>query len=102
MSFLGRSQSEPFFNLTSLVVGTMTDFSLSGVLVGDSPKSMKFVLSVTTKLRTKFVLHQELMSALSSATVFCSITLLKMSVGCPCSGENQLMKVLNGWVFLTF
>ena len=73
-----------------MVVGKMTDFILSSVFEGNSPKSMNFVLSVTTKLRPKSVPHQELMSALSSETVFRPIALLKISVGSSCSGKKSI------------
>ena len=73
----------------------MTDLSLSGVLAGDSPKSMKFGFLAMAELRPKSISQQEL----TSATVLRLINLLKMGVGCPCLGKNRLMEVLDGWAF---
>ena len=80
----------------------MSQLSLSGVLAGDSLKSMKFGLSAMTELLSKCILLRAWKLALSSGTVLRSITLLKMGIGCPCSRENRLMEVLNGWAFLNF
>ena len=88
ISCLGRSQLQPFIVLPNLVVGKMTDLSLSSVLAGDSPKSMKFGLSSATELCLKSILQQYLTSVLSSETVLQLIELLKMGVGFPCSREK--------------
>ena len=80
----------------------MTDLSLSGVLAGDTPKSMKFGLLEMTELLPKSTLLRAYMSALLSGTVLRPINLPKMGVECPCLGENQLIEVLNGWALLIF
>ena len=50
------SQSEPFFNLSTLVVGPITDLILSVVLAGNSPKYMKFGFLAMTELLPKSIL----------------------------------------------
>ena len=64
ISCLGRRQSEPFIKLPALVVGMITALILSGVLASDSPKCIKFGLSVMTELRPKSMPQQEFMSAI--------------------------------------
>ena len=88
ISSLGGIQFEPFVNLPTLTVGIMTDLSLSGVLAGDIPKSMKFGLSATTELVPKSIFLCVSALALSSGTVFGPITLLKMGLEGPRSGDN--------------
>ena len=95
ISCLGQNQPGSFVNIPTLVVGNMTDLILSGVLAGDSPKSMNFGIYETTELLPKSITQKELTLALTLATVLHLIALLKMGVECPCSGENKFMEVLN-------
>ena len=55
ISYLVQSQLEPFVDLPTLLVETMKDLTLSRVLSGYIPKSMKFELSEMTELRSKSI-----------------------------------------------
>ena len=79
---------DPFTDLSTLVVGPMTDLSLSVVLAGDSLKLMKFGLSATTELLLKSILFRLQMSSLSSGIFLGPTILLKMGVECPCMAVN--------------
>ena len=83
-----------------MVVGPMTDLSLSVVLAGNSSKSMKFGLSATTELLTKSILLRAQTSALYPETVLGPINLLKMDVGCTFTEKNLLMRASSGSEFL--
>ena len=89
-----------FVSLSTLVVGTLTNQSLSIALTDVIPRLMKFGFLVKTALPLNFIPQCKLTSTLETSADLQPTNLLKMGLTPLFSAKKSLMKVLSLSVFL--
>ena len=93
-------QLEPFVGLLTLVVGTMTNLSLSLVMTCDSPKLMKFGFLERTVSLPRFIQPYTYTSTILSVTTLLPITSHQVGLESLCLAGNRLMEASSGSAFL--